>query len=460
MAHKNVDQPIFLWGAATSSHQIEGYNDKNDWAQWENKGRTKNGIRSGAATDHLNRFREDIRLAAELGLNSYRFSIEWSRLEPEEDQWDSVALNWYLQLIHECEQVGLIPMLTLHHFTSPKWFADKGGFTWEKSPERFAKLVKYIARNLGPSIPLWCTFNEPMVLILGTYIGTLMPPGDFSPKKASLAFYHILQAHVFAYDILHSEISQRRGPWAHHPIQVCIAHNMLDFIPQRIWHPIDHLLCILLRRFYNQAWLDAITGRKQNFGMFGIIPSPPCVKKALGRHTIDFIGVNYYTNVYIEWSREKNAENTLEKNIPFKINFSKNKKTISDLGWEIHPTGLTNILKLVSRYNLPIMITENGIADQSDKLRSDFLLCHLKEIALAIKQGIDIRGYYYWSLLDNFEWNDGFEPRFGLYKVDYATFSRTTTASALLYKEIIVYHLQKKCLPKLDYFLKKIELRE
>src|SRR5476651_156853 len=129
----------FLWGAATSSHQVEGYNEANDWWKWESEDKIDGGVKSGAAADHWNRFREDLRLAADLGLNSYRFSVEWSRLEPEEGRWDESALEWYETLITECERLGLLPMVTLHHFTSPKWFADRGGFTWSEAPARFAE---------------------------------------------------------------------------------------------------------------------------------------------------------------------------------------------------------------------------------------------------------------------------------------------------------------------------------
>src|SRR3954468_21970994 len=136
MTHHN-----FLWGAATSSHQIEGHNEKNDWWAWEAQGNIEGGARSGAATDHLHRFREDLRLAAELGLNSYRFSIEWSRIEPREGQWNEAALDWYARLLDECEKHRLVPMVTLLHFTLPQWLAEKGGFTWELVPEKFAGYV-------------------------------------------------------------------------------------------------------------------------------------------------------------------------------------------------------------------------------------------------------------------------------------------------------------------------------
>ncbi|MBI3543629.1 MAG: glycoside hydrolase family 1 protein, partial [Deltaproteobacteria bacterium] len=212
----------FLWGAATSSHQIEGDNVHNDWWAWEEQGRTEGGARSGKATDHWKRFHEDLKLAADLGLNSYRFSVEWSRLEPSDGTWDESPLDWYEALVGECEKLGLLPMRTLHHFTSPKWFADRGGFTAADAPDRFAEYATRVVARLGARVPLWCTLNEPMVLVGGSYLGTFMPPGKFSPRMASQACHGLLRSHVKAYDIIHRDarFRARTGPWASRPVQV------------------------------------------------------------------------------------------------------------------------------------------------------------------------------------------------------------------------------------------------
>ncbi len=333
----------FLWGAATSAHQIEGHNDKSDWWAWEAAGHIEGGVKSGAATDHLNRFREDIRLAADLGLNTYRFSIEWARIEPEEGKFDPAAFEWYSELISECEHHGLVPMLTLHHFTSPQWFAEKGGFTWNESPRKFSEFVRHVARTLGSRIPLWCTFNEPMVLTAGTYLGKFMPPAEYSPANASKACHHLLKAHVLAYDLLHSEIRERRGPWKEMPLQVGIAHNLLDFRPDRKWHPIELILSCVFRRFYNQSWLDGITGRKQKFGVLGFVPRAEAVKEALGRRTADFIGVNYYTKAYVQW-RPKAPAQERPPELPIGLAFARRKETSSDLGWAVHESGFSRMI--------------------------------------------------------------------------------------------------------------------
>lgn len=426
----------FLWGAATSSHQIEGNNIYNDWWRWEQQGHTEGGARSGRATDHWNRFREDLGLAAELGLNSYRFSVEWSRIEREEGRFDEAALDWYEELVAECERQGLLPMLTLHHFTSPVWFADQGGFTSPDAHVKFASFAKKVAQRLGARVPLWCTLNEPMVLVAGTYLGNFMPPGKFSPRDASRACAGLLRSHVAAYDVLHAQVTERKGPWRTHKLGVGIAHNMLDFMADRSWHPIERALAFVFWRFYNQAWLDAITGRRQIFGVPGLVPYASQVSEARGRKTADFLGVNYYTKAYVRW-RPRQTTPELPAEIPMGLEFARGGEPASDLKWAVHPTGFGKVLRFAGRYGLPIYVTENGIADATDSLRPGYIRSHLEQLEHARIEGVDVRGYYHWSLLDNFEWHKGFWPRFGLYRVNYDTLERQATGSAQAYKEWI-----------------------
>jgi beta-glucosidase len=437
---KQQPRSPFLWGAATSSHQVEGGNRHNDWWHWEEQGKIEGGARSGAASDHRTRFREDMRLAAELGLNSYRFSIEWSRIQPEEDRWDLSELEWYRELVAECERNGLVPMATLHHFTSPQWFAEKGGFSHDLSPRWFAAYVQRALEALGPRVPLWCTFNEPMVLVAGTYLGSFMPPAKFAPQLASKACRNLLQCHVDAYDRIHAMGSGRRdGPWRDLPLQVGIAHNMLDFRPDRRWHPIEKAVSSVFWRFYNRSWLDAVTGRKQHFGIPFLVPYAQPVESALGRATCDYIGVNYYTKGYVQW-RPRTKVPGVSSKLPLGLTFARRKEPASDLEWAVHPKGFARVLDCAASYGLPIYVTENGIADNRDHYRPYYLVSHLREVARAIERGRDIRGYYHWSLLDNFEWIKGFGPRFGLYRVNYDTFERTATGSALLLKKLIEAH--------------------
>ena len=426
----------FLWGAATSSHQVEGNNIYNDWWDWEQKGKVESGETSGRSTDHWNLFREDLNLARELGLNAYRFSIEWSRWESSEGVWDVSAIDWYRELIHECEKQNLKPMVTLHHFTSPLWFSEQGGFLSPDSPQKFLRFVQKVVSVLGERIPMWCTFNEPMVLAVGQYLGGFMPPGYFQPELVSQVCFHILKSHARAYDLIHREIKHRQGPWKNSPIEVGIANNMVDFFPNRNWHPLEVLLSKLCWRFFNCSWLEATTGKKQNFGIPWLIPAVPQVSEALGRNTCDFLGVNYYTKGYLNWS----PLSQMQSEFPIQVDFFRKGESRSDLDWAIHPKGLGKMIRVAKSYGLPIYITENGIADAKDQYRSQYLVSHLSEVAREIADGAQVKGYFHWSLLDNFEWIKGYGPRFGLVEVDYTNLKRSIRSSARIFSEIIAMH--------------------
>ena len=430
----------FLWGAATSAHQVEGGCRHNDWWAWEAEGKIEGGARSGLSTDHFHRFKEDLELAASLKMNSYRFSLEWSRFEPSEGRWDSAAFDFYEAVLSECERRGLKPMVTLHHFTSPMWFAERGGFSVDGSVARFAAFVEKIAASgIGRRVPLWCTLNEPMALVAGSYLGHFMPPGEYAPQRASFACANLLRAHVAGYDLLHRTIRRREGPWRAEPLMVGFAHNMLDFRADRRWHPIERLLSDRLERLYNGAWLDAVAGKRQSFGLLGLLPRAPQVASARGRRTVDFIGVNYYTKAYVQWRpRAHDVERNPE--VPVGVSFARRRELASDLGWAVHPEGFRRVLRAAAGVGVPVFVTENGVADRTDRLRGRFLLDHLTVLAEEMARGLDVRGYFHWSLLDNFEWIKGFWPRFGLFTVDYETLERTPTRSARLYRDIIEAH--------------------
>lgn len=432
------DSTPFLWGAATSSHQIEGGNVHNDWWRWEELGNVEGGVRSGRATDHWNRWKEDLQLLKELGCNAYRFSIEWSRLEPEEGKWDLSALDVYEAIVAECERLGIVPMVTLHHFTVPEWLAKHGGFLWEQAPERFATYVRKVADRLAARVPLWCTLNEPNVLAIGQYLGGFMPPARYEPANVALVSRNLLRAHRKAYEILHAQKSPRVGPFKDLRRMVGPVVNLIDFQPYRKAHPIERFLVRRFRRFYNNAWLDAVTGGEQHFGFPFLIPYAKPVWEARRHPSADFIGVNYYTKVYVCFGPQKESASFVRSRyLPFGVLFRKEEEPASDLGWAVHPDGLRRILKFVASYRLPIFVTENGIADAKDTMRSDYITSHLQSLEVARRRGADVRGYFHWSLLDNFEWSQGYWPRFGLYDVNYETFERTLRPSAEQYREWI-----------------------
>ncbi len=432
----------FLWGAATSSHQIEGNNRHNDWWKWEAEGHIEGKVRSGLATDHWERYSEDLRLAEAYGMDSYRFSIEWSRIQPKADEWDESALEWYVELVRECEKRHLVPMATLHHFTLPQWVADQGGLCWEEWPQKFKKFTEKVAEKLGSIVPLWCTVNEPVTLAIGAYVGGFMPPAEFAPAKVATACRNLFRAHLLSYEVLNRYRNSRTGAWKETPFAVGFAHNMLDFRPSRKWHPVEYWMASLFRRLYNRAWLDAVTGQSQHFGVRGLISYAPQVEEALGKVSTDFIGVNYYTKCYLHWGKTPKDGFSYGKMdwLPVGVSFARTHNKTSQLGWAVHPAGLGRMLRFVKRYGLPVYITENGIAGEDDSLRKEYLKSHINEVAHAIKGGLDVRGYYYWSLIDNFEWIKGFGPRFGLIEIDYETFERRPRPSADYFRRIIKAH--------------------
>ena len=410
----------FKWCVATAAHQIEGGNKNNDWWEWEHliPSKIKNNDSSEISTDHWNKVEVDTNLMKDLGVNQYRFSIEWSRIEPKEGEFDQSAMNHYREEINLLKHNGITPMVTLHHFTSPIWFAHQGGWSSEKSPEQFLKFVYYVRTQLGESVSQWITFNEPMVLLLGGYAQGLFPPGLSDWKKISSPLKNVLRAHALAYYELHKNSNA----------QVGMAHHLRVFEPFSKLNPIDWYLANKFEEAFNWTIPNALYTGKIHVSVPTMIKYKEELPELKG--TQDFIGLNYYSRDFIKYTpKGKNVASIV----------SKEGVDSTDLNWEIYPHGIYRILrKLNQKYSeLPVYITENGIADKADKKRSVFLKNHLKEIYDAINAGVDVRGYCHWSLMDNFEWNEGYSARFGLYQMNYKTLERIPTESAKLYKDII-----------------------
>lgn len=455
----------FYWGTATSAHQVEGDNFNSDWWEWEQKGNIANKDISGKACDFWNRYKEDLKLAKKLGQNAFRFSIEWARIQPSNKQInpstssgqaneairkedklslrgvkrrsnlgaidrhantrdDSInssrrysnnersfdyarddptslkatqgkqSINWevikhYQDVLDHCRKLGLEPFVTLHHFTNPKWFADDGGWTNKKSPELFADYVKIVAENIR-GVKFWLTINEPLIYAANSYLRGIWPPQARNPRAYARVIKNLIKAHKLAYDMICKFNLKAR---------VGIAKNNQFFEPQnKLWDP-------FFVGYIAKKWNHEILAKIKN--------------------KLDFIGLNYYFH------------NKLHFNLipPFMHRANQN-KIVSDIGWEVYPEGIYQVLKDLKKYNLPIYITENGVADSEDKIRSQFIVNHLKYVHKAIKNGVNVRGYFYWSLMDNFEWNRGFLPRFGLIKIDYKTQERTIRSSARVYAKI------------------------
>lgn len=385
----------FLWGAGTSAFQVEGNTKDSDWWEWEQTAQPPEK-RSGLAANQYELYEQDFQLAKDLGHNAHRLGIEWSRIEPREGEFDTHEIEHYIKLLKYLKSLNIKVMLTLHHFSNPAWFAHKGGWTSSYAPYYFERFVKRIVPELKEYVDLWVTINEP-----GTYIYLAYHTADFPPQKKSKwlalkAYYHMAQAHKKAYHTIHQIIPEAK---------VGMAQNTMSF---GIFHHhslLEHLTEWFYDTFNNHLFYK-LTG-----------------------NTHDFIGLNYYLNQYISFNGEAR--------LPSMVDISKTKKDVSDLGWEIYPEGIFNILMDFSDYHLPIYITENGIATDNDDRRIRFLLDYLKEIYHAIATGVDVKGYFYWSLIDNMELHNGFDPKFGLIEVDFKSQTRTPRLSALVYKEII-----------------------
>ena len=404
----------FRWGSATSAHQVEGGN-YNDWTEGEkSEGRIKSleakslnpaDFVSGRACDSYNRYEEDFDIAKQLDQNIHRFSIEWSRIEPKEGTFDFEAIKHYQRLVKALRDRGIEPMATLWHFTNPVWFADKGGWLNRKAPEYFTKYAKYVVDNLKNEVGLWITFNEAFTVYAGhTKLSATWP----SRGRGVFNFFkmrkNIAKAHTLAYRSIkdiYKNVPLGRALYndTSHNLMVGITENNV-YVPDT-----KNFWMTRARRIYRR--LRNLYFFKENVPYY------------------DFIGLNYY-------------------HISRKPAFSKKNEVVSkqefmkEMNWEIYPEGMYHVLKDLSKFKKPIYITENGIADRTDQLREKFIKDHLYWIWRAIQDGADVRGYMYWSLLDNFEWHHGFGPRFGLVEIDYATLERKIRPSAYEYAKICI----------------------
>ncbi len=407
----------FLWGTATAAHQVEGANRNNDWWEWEHLGgKIADGTTSGAACDQYNRYRHDFDLIKEFGHNAHRFSIEWSRIEPKKGVYSAAEIGHYRRMLEALRERGIEPMVTLHHFTNPLWLSREGGWENPQVVEHFTRYAKVVAAELGSLIRFWNTINEPTVYAYMSYADGIWPPGKKRLRSAAIVLTNMLRAHALAYHIIH-ETSLGQG------CSVGIAKHIRIFDPLRPNHWGDKALARLSDFIFNWWFLDAIeTGRLA-------WPIGIGQKVQLLAATHDFIGLNYYT-------REMVRFNLLKPQALFREGFTRPGSATNDMGWEIYPPGLYRALMRLKHYDKPIYITENGIPAVDDSLRQNYLRDHLIQTHRAVRDGADVRGYFHWSLLDNFEWESGLTPRFGLIEVDYKTQKRSPRPSAWIYSKV------------------------
>ena len=392
----------FLWGASTSAHQVEGGNIHNDWWLAEQNGALKEA--SNQACQHYELYAQDFAIAKDLGHNCHRFSIEWSRIEPQEGYFQDSEIEHYRKVIAELKNQGIEPVVTLHHFTNPVWFSQMGGWTNFKLQKYFLRFVERIVKELSSSVRFWITINEPLVYSSHSYLLGAWPPKERSLFKTAKVTLNLAQAHIQAYGIIH-KIYQDKGQES--PM-VSIAANLQAF---ELCQPtLKNKLAVYLRhKLYNLYFIELLLSKK----------------------TLDYIGVNYYGRNLADvesWGIKSLLLDTCKYNHhPLRKN---------SLGWDIYPEGLYNLLISLKKYNLPILITENGICTEDDDLKWDYIREHLEQLYKSIEEGVNVLGYIYWSLIDNFEWDKGFTPRFGLVHVDYENQRRTVRTSAKKLAEV------------------------
>lgn len=367
----------FLWGAATASYQVEGGIENCDWAQAAREGKVPV---CGEAADQYNRYEHDFDLAKDLGHNFTRISIEWARIEPEEGKFDPDAIEHYKKVLSAIHKRGLKPMVTFWHFTLPTWFSDKGGFNQKNSPEIFMRYCLYVIGSLHEYCDLWDTINEPMVWVNNGYTRANWPPFKRNPIK----FWGALQNLIKAHNLVYQEIKK-----LYPALNVGVVKDNINFVSD--WKPWNKIARAAVDSFWNHYFLKRT------------------------HKNCDHIGLNYY----------------FHSQIGKKKYFQKN-----DMGWDLNADGMRQVLIDLKRYKKPIYISEAGTADHADAHRPEYIRDLVKATHEAISAGSDVKGFLYWSLIDNYEWALGFEKEFGLIHVDRKTQERTVRNSALVYKKI------------------------
>ena len=413
----------FLWGTASSSHQCEGGNINNQWYRWEQQGHILTGEASGIADNWWENAERDFNLAEQMENNALRLSLEWSRIEPAEGRWDSAALDRYRQMLTNLRRRHMKPIVTLHHFTEPLWFADRGGFADEANIRFFVRYATYAVQTLKDLCDFWVTINEPNVYAAQGYVIGSSPPGERDIIRAFQVLCNLVQAHVQAFYAI-----RRLQPEGQ--IGYCLHYRLFD--PANHLSPLDSSAAGLQDTYFNWAVLKAMETGKFTFPLNMLLA--PVVRAEAAR---DYHGVNYYTREMVRFDPTLPAEF-------FGRRFVRPGAICNDPGLdnsfgEIYPKGIYRILKTVyrrTRGNKPLYITENGFSDAADNRRPRAILEHLAMVHRAIREGIPVRGYLHWSLVDNFEWNNGWGVRFGLIEVNQQTQRRIPRPSASMYGEI------------------------
>ncbi len=409
----------FLWGVSTAAHQVEGDN-QNQWSDWELAGRIKSGESCGKACDWWENAERDFDIARDLGLMALRLSLEWSRIEPEEDSFDFQALRRYRQMLEGLHQRGIEPIVCLHHFTNPRWFEKTGAFLRPDAPQLFERFTREVVKAVGDLCRFWVTFNEPNVYAACGYVLGEFPPGRKGQLLDALRVNRAqARAHVLAYRALHQLLPEVKVGWAQHYVVFEPARNIFD-----------RWLAALLDRLFNLAFLDLIEHGRLAFP-FG----------AFSRHDgeakgcCDFVGLNVYSRFHVSFDLRRS--NTLFTNLFVPAHVPQGDPGVEQPYGEAYPPAIGKAVRRAAQLGKPIYIMENGVPDAEDNIRPWLIVNVLRELHELIAQQYDIRGYFHWTLTDNFEWNEGWRLRFGLVALDPETQCRTLRYSAKLFSAIV-----------------------
>ncbi len=406
----------FLWGTATSSHQVEGNNKNNQWAIWEDEGeRIDDNGRSGLACDWWGgKWKDDFDRAAESGQNAHRLSIEWSRIQPSPDRWDEDAIDHYRQMIRGLRNRGIEPMVTLHHFSDPLWLTDWGAWENEKVIDLFTDYSAKVVEALKNNVNLWVTLNEPNVYVAMGYVTGEFPPGKSDLRLAMKVMENMAKAHAAAYHRI-KEIQPES--------MIGLALNWRGFSPKRRFNLLDQITTKFVNNLYNEFFPQAFTDGVMRF------PTKKIYDERLV-NTQDFIGLNFYCSELISFKLSKSFSDIIQIEQPDGVEVSVNDFVSNQ------PLEFFKSLKWANQFNKPIFVTENGTEDSGDDFRRRYLTEHIHQLWRAVNFNYPIRGYFYWSLVDNFEWSKGWTSRFGLWELDENTQARKKRLSADLYASI------------------------
>ena len=462
--------PGFLWGSATAPYQIEGQLHNTDWDQWEHLGHIVANEHADDGPHSLTHYADDVQTLVDTSQNAYRFGIEWARIFPTAAAWaacrdatggkttrhatclaaaDPAGVQYYHDVLTALSAHGITPMATLQHFVLPTYVNDLSqdwhsqGWMRDGIVDDLAKWAAFAAAEYGGQVDLWITLNEPTAFAVVAYLDGRHPPGQqLQTDAVQHVAVNMIRAHARMYDAIHlnDELRLTCTMPCSNPVTdgdaawVSIAHHARRFFGYIPGNARDAMAAARIDQIYNRTFFDAIVNGNLDLDLSGTIDANEPSNDASLAHRADFIGVNYYTTQVVSY----NAAVPLLRALPHADSEPRGLPK-NDLGWDLYPRGMYDTLMWANSYHLPIMITENGIADHLDVNRPRFLVEHLAAVAAAMQAGASVLGYFHWSTIDNFEWVSGYCPSFGFYAVDRTTEARTRTArpSAMLYRDII-----------------------